>query len=101
MSRWKRRPGDFRFDRWMSRFVCGVPVLKAPHFNLTEQSEGRLLSTRIADHHFKKSLPNGVASERRECVRISRRSVGTVLEKGIFHRSHKFVWNARPVVAKN
>jgi hypothetical protein len=100
-SRRKRRPRDFRFDHGMPRLVCWVSVLKAPHFNLAEQSECRLFPNRIAGHHLKKSLPNGVASQRRERVRIARRSVGTALEKGILHRSHKFVGDARTVVAKN
>ncbi len=55
----------------------------------------------IADHHFKQPLSKGVASERRDRVRVAGSSVGTVREKSILHRSHKLVGNTRAVVAKN
>ena len=100
-SRQERRPRDIRLEHGMPRLICGVSMLKAPYLNLTEQGERRLLAMWIADDQFKQPLSNGVASERRKRVRVPGSSVGTTLEKGILHRSHKLVRNPRAVVAKD
>jgi len=85
----------------MPWLVCGVPVLKAPDLNLTEQRERRLVPMRIAHHHFKESFPNGVAPQRRKRVRAPGRSVRTALEKCILHRPHEFVGHAQSVISKD
>src|SRR5580658_8802250 len=97
----KWRPRDFRFNCRMPRLVCRVSVLKAPHFNLTEQRERRLLSMRIADDHLKKSLPNGVALKWGKRVSAAGRTVGTALQKRTFHRPHELVRHDRSVISQD
>src|SRR5258708_7250216 len=97
----QRRPRDLRLNYEMPWLVWGVSMLKAPDLNLSEQRERRLFPMRIAQHHFKESLTNGVAPQRRKRVRAPGGSVRTMFEKSILHRPHKFVGNARTVVAKD